>query len=789
VAKKRKKVQSTALKVPLGSLSYYLTLSILVLVPLAFSPFIYTKYSLPKFVVLLVGAAGLFLVLTIERSRASQPSKPILFRSVLVRFVSLYFLIVLVSTIFGVNPVGSIFGSSYNHMGLLTLICAFVVFLGVIHGVGSDERRLRALLYSIGGTGLLVAIYALVQSLGYEPFVSRAIYTFGSPEGSLVRVCSTLGHSDYLGNFLLYTTLTTAAMGFAARGLVRYAAFAATLVSIAAIAFSGVRGAWIGLAAGLVVFALLEIKSAKATGLLSKGRMVIGAAAVIGLAAIIVLSPASRSVAVRAKALVTEGTSSSGRIVLWRDSLRMVSNFPIVGTGPEGFRKASLAFKSDELNKLSQKANNENPHNSYLSAAIAYGLPGAAVYLVIIVLGLRLLFLAKRQAAGEVWPIVTTGLFASFVAVLVHNIFIFDQVTTVLYFFAFLAIAHATKSVVDARNASAAEVAARKNDGTQKAEVGAGSLRRPSGLRPVFIGVAAICVVASLWYSVGLVSADSAYKDLLNPANPVDYDKLTKFGERITASPLPTGAYDYLFARAVDLFVTKLPAASQQAANGGMDVNEVRTKALALGISHVEKSLDYTFTPDINYSLLAKLARAAGDVTKLRKAAMAAVQADPKNYYTRWLKAESYLVAGDRDRAAEEAEVALRLYPASMEAASTLARARGYGSADDAAQILLAAEARSKGDLKKSIDDLVSIGRELARAGKLGKARVKLVTAIYRSNGSCVDCHRELALVYEKMGRYDSSILEWELFIKLCSDREPVEQAKAHLDELRRKRG
>jgi len=214
----------------------------------------------------------------------------------------------------------------------------------------------------------------------------------------------------------------------------------------------------------------------------------------------------------------------------------------------------------------------------------------------------------------------------------------------------------------------------------------------------------------------------------------------------------------------------------------------VRTKALALGISHVEKSLDYTFTPDINYSLLAKLARAAGDVTKLRKAATAAVQADPKNYYTRWLKAESYLVAGDRDRAAEEAEIALRLYPASMEAASTLARARGYGSADDAAQILLVAEARSKGDIKKSVDDLVDIGRELARTGKLGKARVKLVTAIYRSNGSCVDCHRELAIVYEKMGRYDSSISEWELFIKLCSDREPVEQAKAHLDELRKKR-
>lgn len=790
MAKKRKKTQSTATTVPLGSLSYYLTLAILVLVPLAFSPSLYTKYSLPKFAVLLVGAAGLLLLLAIERSKSSQASasKPMLFRSTMVRFVSLYFLIALISTAFGVNPVGSIFGSSYNDMGLLTLLAVFVVFLGLIHSVGSNERRLRVMLYVIAATGLVVAIYGVLQSLGYEPFVSRAIYTFGSPEGSLVRVCSTLGHSDYLGNFLLYTTLTTTALGFATRGLVRYAAFAATLISMAAIAFSGVRGAWVGLAVGVVVFALLEIKNAQAAGLLSKGPVLIGVASVIVLAAVIALSPTSRSVARRAKALITEGTSSSGRTLLWRDSLKMVSNYPIVGTGPEGFRKASLGFKSDQLSRLSPKANNENPHNSYLSAAISYGLPGATLYLVIIVLALRTLLRAKREATGDFWPIVTTGLLASFAGVLVHNMFIFDQIATLMYFFAFLAVAHVTKSVVEARNASASQQGAKKNEVPRKAESAAVSSRRPSSLRPAFIGISAICVVVSVWYSVGLVLADSAYKDLLNPANPVDYDRLTKFGERITASPLPTGAYDYLFARAVDVFVTKLPAATQQAPNSGVDVNEVRTKALALGISHVEKSLDYTFTPDINYGLLAKLARAAGDVNKLRKAATAAVEADPQNYYTRWLKAESYLVAGDRDRAADEAEIALRLYPASMEAASTLARARGYGSADDAAQILLAAEARSKGDIKKSVDDLVSIARDLSHSGKLAKARVKLVTAIYRSNGSCVDCHRELALVYEKMGRYESSISEWELFIKLCPDREPVEQAKAHLDELRSKK-
>lgn len=779
MAKNRKKTLPVRFEQsPVGRLSFYLTLALLVLVPLALCSLVYTKYTLPKFVVLLVGSSLLVLLLALERREFSPAGRPPVnvLRSSLVRIVCFYFLALGVSTAFGANPIGSLFGSSFNYMGLLTLACCFIVFIALIRGANTSEKRLRAILLTIAGTGFVVAIYGVAQSFGIEPFVSRSTYIFTSPTGPLVRVCSSLGHSDYLGNFLLYTTLTTAALGVAERGVLRLLALSATGLSVAAIAFSGTRGSWIGMVTGIVVFAILELRNFAVTVFLTKGRLLAAAAGMVVLAGLVVLSPASRSATARARALVNEGVSSSGRVLLWRDSLKMVSSFPIIGCGPEGFRKAFLGFKSKELARLSPKANNENPHNAYLSAAISYGLVGAGLYVAMIVLALALLMRSRRRVRDEPWRIVITGIVSSFSAVLVHNIFVFDQIANALYFFAFLALAQVTKNVVEART-----VETRTNEKRAVSRMG------PRGRGPLVVAGAGICVVVSIWYTAGLVSSDIAYKDLLSPANPVDYDGLVRMGHRVTSSPLPTGAYDYLFARAVDGFIRKLPTANQ-ARNSAVDLNAVRSESLRLATEHVEKSLADTFTPELNYSLLGTLALAAGDVNKLRSAAVSAVSVDPNNYYMRWLMAEAYLSSGENERAAREAEIALDLYPASLEAASALARARGMNPADDTAALETLAQSRNaRPNLKRTAEDLIDVGRKLSQAGKLKKARIKLMTAIGRANGPCADCHRELAIVYEKMGRYSNAVTEWETFIEQSPDRAPIEQVKAHIDELRAK--
>ena len=761
-------------------LIFWLALGLLVAVPLAFSTLVYTKYSLPKFVVLLVGASALTLLLVLRRT-SFRVAGQVRIRSRLVWIVSLYFAVVGVSAIFGVAPLAAIFGSHFSFMGLITRICFLIVFVALIAGIGTSGKRLLAVLWGIAVTGFLVATYGIAQAFGVEPFVSRNLYTFASPGGPLLRVSATLGHSNYLGNFLLYTTPVGVALALTGRGWARLLATAGAALSLGAIAFSGTRGAWFGIIAGGVIFALLELRKGVASVFRNHPfAFLVSLLLAMVLAFVVLLSPPSRNVRERMSAFVDEGLSSSGRLLLWRDSLQMVPAFPFIGCGPEGFRKAFLGFKSKALGQLSRKANNESPHSAYLEAAISHGLIGAALYVAMIALTLRLLVRARRRAKDDNWRVIITGLVSSFGAVLMHNIFIFDQIATGLYFFAFIALAQATS------NAATVNTAAGEKQIQTRATPG----KRGFLSGALTIG-ACLLIVGSVWYSAGLVRSELAYRELLDPASSIDLTKLVELGDRITSSTLPTGAYDFIFARAIDTFLRKLSASSN--ASGGqanaVEVDAICNSATALAISHVEKSLKHSLTPELNYSLLASLALASGNVDKLRDAASEAVRWDPNNYQTRTLMAEAYLVRGERDQAAREAEIALSLYYASRKAASVLIRAKGEDPTDESAIARLMAQSRlSNRSISRSVEELIAEARRLAQTNKLKKARIMLLTASLKSDGRCPDCHRELAIINERTGRISEAIAQWEKFIELAPNRAADEKIRPRVDALRQKK-
>jgi putative inorganic carbon (hco3(-)) transporter len=768
----------------LGNAIFWLSVGLLFLVPLAFSTSVQAIYSLPKFVLLLVGASVVALLLTIYVSRNFQLLVP-LFKSNHVKLVGLYFVVVALSTVFSVAPLVSVFGSS-SFMGLITRLCFFICFFGLIAGLGTSEERLRKALWAMVISGGLVAAYAVAQFVGIEPFVPLSVYTFPSSVGSVIRVCSSLGHSNYLGNFLLYIAPLSAGLALVSKGGARLLAVIIAVLSLTAILLSGVRGAWVGILVGVMVFVLLEWKSAMKGEMLANRRLLMrataGALAILLLAiGVVVFSPASRGLSERVQTLRREGLASSGRLVLWRDALKMVPSYALIGCGPEGFRKAFLAYKSKELARVSPKANNESPHNAYLESALSHGLAGAALYVMMIVSTLLLLARTRRQAPSSNGRVVSTCLIASFAAVLAHNFFIFDQLTTGLYFFAFVALAAVAANVSSTHTVAPAPAASSQ-----------APLKKPQAKREGLwwagqglTAVTGLLLLVAIWYAIGLLKADVAAKERFAPTITNSFERFVQQGEYITDSPLPTGAYHLLFARALDTYARAL--ASQSPAKGASqasnDAAEVRQRALQLAIQYAEKSLAHTNTPDINYSLLASLALTTGDLDTLNRAATEAVRWDPNNYYTRWLMAEAHLARGEREQAAREAEIALDLYPVSPEAASVLARARGEASTE----VEISAAQRRSLKMKRSVEELIQVARELSQAGKLKKARIKLLTTLANTDGNCADCHRELAVVYEKMGRYADAVVEWEAFLTLTSEPALVEQTKAHIIVLQQK--
>jgi len=768
----------------------WMCVAVVVLVPLAFAVPVYRAYVTPKLAILLVGSSAIATLAGLAALHAMRYGADLtrLFNPGLLVVVTLYVASVAISTFFGIDPVASLFGYFHNQMGLVPKLCFFAIYIGVIIAVGNDESRMRKLLWAMALTGLVTSVYAVIQFFGYDPYVKPGLYTYGPQAGRVRRVIGMLGHADYLGNFLLYTTPLAAALGLSARGRSRLIAWIAAGVSLMAILLSGTRGAWLGIIVAAAFAALLEISrgrgiKASAPRAVWIRRAALALVMIAVAAGVIAISPAARSVTLRARSLTAEGLTGAGRLPLWRDTLKMLPASALVGTGPDSFRLAFLAYESRQVARLTG-GDNDSPHNAYLDAAVSYGLPGALLYIAAIGLALRLLLRARRQAATSDLRIIFTGLLAALVAVAVHNFFIYDQLPTGLYFFAFLALAQVAINLVESGNdRQAAEVrATAKPDSTSRA---------PAWVRPATwaVGIAGgALVVTAIWYATGVLRADLAIKRALAAADRGDLNQVAEQAEVAARSPEPTGDHHLMIAGAFGICSSNLEATANAARQSGSATPSgapASQRAQELGLAQAQQSLKHSFAPDVGYLFQAGLAEAAGNTALARDSASEAVNLHPNNFRAHLLLARAYTNEGRLEQAAGEAQTALDLRPFSLEAATALARARGEDVSSDAAALKIMTERRNQPHQQKhSTEALIEIARGYSQAGKLQKARVKLTVALSRAAGPCPDCHRELATVYEKMGRYREAINEWQTFIAEAPAGAPVEEVKTRIKTL-----
>jgi tetratricopeptide (TPR) repeat protein len=464
---------------------------------------------------------------------------------------------------------------------------------------------------------------------------------------------------------------------------------------------------------------------------------------------VVALTPASRNIAVRARSIFTDRFTGAGRTLLWRDALGMVPEFSLIGCGPEAFNRVFPAHRSLDLAKHAALINNESPHNSYLEAAISFGLIGAIAYVAMAVSTVLLLMRSRRRAGNSQVRLIASGVVAAFVGVLVHNVFIYDQIPTGLYFFAFMAIALALFNMT--KRGLAIEV-----ENIQSA-------RRHTAVA-IIAGVVCISLAATgCWYVLSLARAEVAIKQAFASANGRNLDDLVANGERAAASLEPTGAYDFLYARALSTYADRV---SKDNALLGTS----RERAIQIAESRALSSLKHSFTPGSNYLLLAYLAFLEGNREKLNDYSREALRLDPNYFNAHWLRAEASLAAGDRDGAIEEAKRTLELRPGYAEALSTLARARGEAAF-----------------VSPRVQGLVERARLEVQRGRLSKAEEYLLRSVKDSNGPCPVCHRELALVYERENKYSAAINEWRQYAREAPSDAATDPASSRITRLEQK--
>lgn len=228
-------------------------------------------------------------------------------------------------------------------------------------------------------------------------------------------LASTLAVALMLGVGLVWSTASRA----------RYAILAGTVLIALALALTLSRGAWIGAATGLVVFAIAAWRGRTRAARDPRPRRRVWA--LLGLAAVLVVALAfigGDTAKLRKKVLtIPDLFRNRERISLARSALAIAADHPLVGSGLNTFvllhPHPSVAA---EIPAHKRRARTQSfAHNIFLNMAAEGGILGLVAFTAL---------LARGTAAGWRWVkaagtdrISSTAVFAAFIALLVHQQF------------------------------------------------------------------------------------------------------------------------------------------------------------------------------------------------------------------------------------------------------------------------------------------------------------------------------------------------------------------------------
>ena len=300
------------------------------------------------------------------------------------------------------SPHWSLWGSYERAQGLFTWI-ALAGFAFLVYRFSAHEAFVERLLSCLVGSSALVVGYALLQAVGLDP------WSWHIEEGT-EPVFGPLGRGNYLAGLLVVIIPLT--VGKAARTTTRWQRIALlALVAAQGLVFvlSRSRGGWLALGAvtvvGLVAWGLLQREPRWWIS-----GLVVGGIALIGLLALTLLPelPASVSqVALLNRLAALDGAdagSVAARLTIWRTSLELIRQRPLVGHGPGTFALAFAGVYPPELVYYQgRQVMVDHAHNLWLQLGVETGISGMVAMLgltgTVWWLGLRRLLSLERGHA------------------------------------------------------------------------------------------------------------------------------------------------------------------------------------------------------------------------------------------------------------------------------------------------------------------------------------------------------------------------------------------------------
>jgi putative inorganic carbon (HCO3(-)) transporter len=329
--------------------------------------------------------------------------------------------ILITATLLAPDPGLSLWGSYERQFGLLTWLAPLALFAAALLALGDPGRQGR-LVQVLVWTSTPIVLYGLLQALGADPL------TWDSDGAA--AVLSSLGRSNFLGSYLVLVMPLTAAASLVANRRWPLALLLAGQLLV--LVLSRARAAWLGLLAAAVVFGLLWL-------LVSGRRRLAGRLALLGL--VLLISLVALLLIFGLPAALTEGGSTAARLAIWRSTLPLIAERPLLGYGPDGLQLAFQdVFPPELVYYQGRHLIVDRAHNLLLDITMSAGLLGLAAFLFVLWQAGRLMWPGLADDRPRPRRLLLIGVLAALAGHLVALQVSFETVATALILWLLLAL-------------------------------------------------------------------------------------------------------------------------------------------------------------------------------------------------------------------------------------------------------------------------------------------------------------------------------------------------------------
>lgn len=409
--------------------------------------------------------------------------------------------IITLADLFGANPYKS-FWSNYERMeGLVAHAHLFLYFL--IAGTVLQHEKLWTWFWRTSlGVSMIVAMHAFSQLAGKADIHQSAD-----------RLDATFGNATYLAVYALFH------IGLAiflyvrdgARNSLRWLYLVIAAINFVVLFYTQTRGALLGVIGGSFLALLL-------VALFDRERRTwrkYAAFGVLGIVALVGVFIAARDTEFvksqptlqRMATISLEDATTQARFNIWKMSWEGFKERPILGWGQDNFLYVFAKHYIPSMWK--QEPWFDRSHDVFFDWLIAGGILGLLAYLSMFAAALWYIWFGRKKIFSITERAILTGILAGY---FIHNIFVFDNLTSYIVFFGILAFLHAL-NVEEYEPVRAAvhhgRGKTRKNDNGEALE----------GADLMIVSAVTIALTAGLIYFVNIrnINANLALIDAIRP--------------------------------------------------------------------------------------------------------------------------------------------------------------------------------------------------------------------------------------------------------------------------------